>query len=90
MSRKPGIGYDWFQKYKRDVYPKDVCIINNHEVKPPRYYDTLLTKEELEEVKKQRIKQMSEPFDGYDERLDRLWVQEECKIQALKQLIRNL
>ena len=90
MSRKPGIGYDWFQKYKSDVYPKDVCIINNHEVKPPRYYDTLLTKEELEEVKKQRIKQMSEPFDGYDERLDRLWVQEECKIQALKQLIRNL
>lgn len=90
MSRKPGIGYEWFKKYKSDVYPKDICIINNHEVKPPRYYDTLLTKEELEEVKKQRIKKMAEPYDGYDERLDRLWVQEECKIQALKQLIRNL
>ena len=90
MSRKPGIGYEWFKKYKSDVYPKDVCIINNHEVKPPRYYDTLLDKEELEEVKNKRRQKMEEPYDGYDERLDRLWVQEECKIQALKQLIRNL
>lgn len=90
MSRKPGIGYDWFQKYKTDVYPRDVCIINNHEVKPPRYYDTLLTQEELDEVKKKRKEKMLEPFDGYDERLDRLWVQEEVKIQALKYLIRDL
>ena len=90
MSRKPGIGYEWFKKYKSDVYPKDVCIINNHEVKPPRYYDTLLDKEELEEVKNKRRQKIEEPYDGYDERLDRLWVQEECKIQALKQLIRNL
>ena len=90
MSRKPGIGYNWFQKYKLDVFPRDVCIINNHEVKPPRYYDTLLTSEELDEVKKKRKEKMEDPFDGYDERLDRLWVQEEVKIQALKQLIRDL
>lgn len=90
MSRKPGIGYNWFQKYKTDVYPRDVCIINNHEVKPPRYYDTLLSEEELKQVKQKRKEQMDAPFDGYDERLDRLWVQEEVKIQALKQLIRNL
>ena len=25
MSRKPGIGYDWFKKYKTDVFPHDVC-----------------------------------------------------------------
>ena len=90
MSRKPGIGYSWFQKYKTDVYPRDVCIINNHEVKPPRYYDTLLTEEELKEVKQKRKEQSDDPIDGYDERLDRLWVQEEVKIQALKLLIRNL
>jgi len=90
MSRKPGIGYNWFQKYKTDVYPKDVCIINNHEVKPPRYYDTLLNEEELKEVKKKRQEKQDDPFDGYDERLDRLWVQEEVKIQALKRLIRDL
>ena len=90
MSRKPGIGYDWFKKYKSDVYPRDVCIINNHEVKPPRYYDTLLSEDELIEVKQQRQKQMDEPYIGYDERLDRLWVQEEVKIQALKRLIRDL
>jgi hypothetical protein len=90
MSRKPGIGYNWFKKYKTDVYPRDVCIINNHEVKPPRYYDTLLTEEELKEVKQKRKEQMDKPYDGYDERLDRLWVQEEVKIQTLKLLIRNL
>lgn len=41
MSRKNGIGHDWFQKYKNDVFPQDYMIVRNHKCKPPKYYDTI-------------------------------------------------
>lgn len=36
-----GIGKEWFQKYKKDVYPSDEIIINGRKMKPPKYYDGL-------------------------------------------------
>lgn len=39
MSRRPGIGHDWIEKYRADVYPHGAIVINGHETKPPRYYD---------------------------------------------------
>lgn len=41
MSRKPGIGQGWFQKYHREVYPVDRVVLRGREMKPPRYYDSL-------------------------------------------------
>lgn len=41
MSRRPGIGKPWFDKYHKDVYPSDFVVINNKKLKPPKYYDTL-------------------------------------------------
>lgn len=90
MSRMPGIGYNWLQKYKADVYPNDYIVINNHKVKPPRYYDSLLSEEELERVKAKRKEDSPEVIDGYGEAMDRLWVSEEIKIKRLELLIRNL
>lgn len=40
MSRRPGIGKPWLDKYKDDVYPHDYVIINNFKAKPPKYYDS--------------------------------------------------
>lgn len=42
MSLKPGIGANWIERFKGDVYPEDRCIINGVKVKPPRYYDKWL------------------------------------------------
>jgi len=42
MSLKPGIGADWFKKYKSDVYNFDYVVVNGQKCKPPRYYDKLL------------------------------------------------
>lgn len=85
-----GIGYSWLKKYKEDVYPHDYVVINNHKVKPPRYYDNCLPEEELVQLKKTRAEQSTELIDQYNEAMDRLWVQEEIKIKRLEQLIRNL
>ena len=41
MSRRPGIGSTWFQKYQADCYPSDTVYLNGKLMKPPKYYDGL-------------------------------------------------
>lgn len=38
MSLKPGIGLEWFEKFKGDVFPHDICVVRGRECKPPKYY----------------------------------------------------
>jgi hypothetical protein len=42
MSRRPGIGRRWIEKYLSDVYPKDYFTLNGEKYSPPRYYDQYL------------------------------------------------
>ena len=41
MSRKPGIGKNWYDKYYKDIYEtgKDGLHMNGKFMKPPKYYD---------------------------------------------------
>jgi beta-mannanase len=89
MSRRKGIGAEWIEKYKSDVYPNDYVVINGKEVRPPRYYDSFLSETELEEIKKKR-QENKILIDRYDENMDRLWVREEVKVRKLEKLVRNL
>ena len=42
MSRRPGIGAAWLDKYQTDVYPHDYIVIRDGiKVKPPKYFDKL-------------------------------------------------
>ena len=45
MSLKPGIGTGWYQKFKSDVYPHDYVVVNGVKVKPPKFYDRKLQKD---------------------------------------------
>ncbi|AKI26923.1 replication protein VP4 [Gokushovirinae Fen672_31] len=40
MSRRPGIGFEWFRRYGVESYAHDSVIVNGRPVRPPRYYDT--------------------------------------------------
>lgn len=44
MSLKPGIGANWFRRYRSDVFndDKDFVVVRGVKMKPPRYYDNLL------------------------------------------------
>lgn len=42
MSRRPGIGRGWIERYHDEVYPSDEVIARGHPSKPPRYYDAYL------------------------------------------------
>lgn len=39
MSRNPGIGGNWIEKYITDVYPRGTVIVSASEVTAPRFYD---------------------------------------------------
>lgn len=54
-----GIGKAWYDKFKGDVYPRDRVIVRSHATRPPRFYDTLLGREDrstLELIKLKREK----------------------------------
>jgi len=40
MSRRPGIGTEWFKKYSTDIYPSGFALLNGKKVKPPKFYDS--------------------------------------------------
>lgn len=57
MSRRPGLGTAWFDKYGIDAYKWDSVIMNGMEVRPPRFYDgkyEILEPDKLARLKVQR------------------------------------
>lgn len=47
MSNRGGIGKGWYDKYNSDVYPSDLVVLpGNKKLKPPKYYDRLLERED--------------------------------------------
>lgn len=77
MSRRPGIGKPWFDKYWRDVYPSDEVISRGHPSKPPRYYDQLLERTDPDMWDRVR-KARADNQDKENQTTDRLAVREEC------------
>jgi len=74
MSRRPGIGHDWFTKNHADVFPQDFIIIRQgKKCKPPKYYDTqlnLTNPKELLRIKYIRERDARESEHNTPERLD--------------------
>jgi hypothetical protein len=60
VSRMPGIGYPYYEKYKDEIYKNDNIIIKNKEgaiaSKPPKYFDKLYEQENPEKFRKIKIK----------------------------------
>ncbi len=45
MSLKPGIGAEWYKKFKSDVYPHDYVVVRGKKMKPPKAYDKMYKKD---------------------------------------------
>lgn len=57
MSRRPGIGRKWIDKFMSDVFPSDEVIVRGKACRPPRFYDQCLEKidpDALERIKIRR------------------------------------
>lgn len=91
MSRKPGIGYRWLEKYgKTDVWTHDEVVIDGHKCKPPRFYDKKL--EALDPVKfasfKEKRRELAKQRES-EHSHDRLKVKEKCVSARFKRLARE-
>lgn len=71
MSLKPGIGARWFEKFGKDVFPRDGVIVNGRKLRVPRYYDNKMGDElKMEEIKYDRyVAALAHRDDTTDERL---------------------
>lgn len=91
MSRRPGIGRKWIDKFMSDVYPEDF-VLNKYKIpcKPPRYYDKifdLTNPEEFERIKVARERRANE--HSFDNTPERLAVREEVLSSRLRRLKRG-
>ena len=90
MSRRPGIGKDWLNKYLSDVYPDDFIIIDGKKMKPPKFYDKsfeILNPDEYSLVRAQR--KADAERRSADQTPERLAVREKVQESKLKTLVRS-
>lgn len=59
MSRAPGIGYAWFQKFRSDAFPSDFVIVDGQKRPVPPYYLRLLEEGEQGAVRAARHRRAS-------------------------------
>lgn len=93
MSRRPGIGKDWFDRYKLDIYSanKDFVFMNNKKMRPPRFYDSCYEVENpnhFAKLKSRRKKESKKHLDNQTP--ERLTVREKVKLSQIKRLVRTL
>lgn len=80
MSRKRGIGYDFYQKYKSDFYNNDYFVVrDNFKLKPPRYYDTLYEIENTDHMQQIKANRMQYAKQATDNTFERLKTREESQ-----------
>lgn len=104
MSRRPGIGRGWYDKFKDDVYPHDYTVIRGKKVHPPKFYDRIyeLTDPDMfSKVKASRVARSMVKVNSWNDLLqknqmiddngdDRLAVKEVCVKDRLSKYKRNL
>lgn len=93
MSRRPGIGKEWFDKYQSDCFPSDEVPVPGAGVfkKVPRFYEDLLERVDpvlLEEVKAERQEFRRKNLDEYaPARLMAKYKVKKAQIETLKRTI---
>lgn len=91
MSRRPGIATGWFEKFSSDVYPSDEVIMRGRSMKPPKFYDRILQKqEENNYINIRGIRVRRARVHEQDNTPERLRVRERVQLSKLKQLKRTL
>lgn len=91
MSRRPGIGSGWYDKFKSDAFPSDFLVHEGKKHPVPRFYLSKLEKESEDESKKIKYaRKKASRATASDNTPDRLYSREQCKKAQVKQLTRSL
>lgn len=92
MSRRPGIGAGWLDKFRSDVFPCDYVVSSDgHKDRVPKYYDKLNKRHDALEIDQIKSERAANALPGRaDNTPSRLAVKEAVHIAAIKQLHRTL
>lgn len=91
MSRRPGIGNEWYKKYNKEIYAFDYVIVNGHKCTTPKYYDGLLEEQEpgkYERIKETRVDRIDK--NHKDLTIDRMHTRELILKERMNRLKRTL
>lgn len=90
MSTHPGIGRDWYEKYKSDVFPDDYVVVNGRKKPTPKYYRNLLEQSDPAISRELREKRVAQALlHAEDQTHERLLVREQVKTAQTRRLERN-
>lgn len=90
MSRRPGIGSAWFDRFATDAFPSDFVIVDGRKVRPPSFYLRSLSEADQAKVIRRRKILGASPAVRADATAARLRVREEVKRRRLERLKRSL
>lgn len=92
MSRRPGIGMPWLERFSGDVFNSGYQITRNGvKCKPPRYYVDKFKANEPEIMKKRKIESINKMDDNREDNTwTRLRIKQTVKKAAIKSLTRDL
>lgn len=90
MSRRPGLGTTWFEKFKQDAFPSDFLIVDGKRVKPPLFYLRKIEEAEQTTIKRTRKRFSIQPRQKANSTAARLKVREEVHAARLKRSQRTL
>lgn len=91
MSRRSGIGKDWFDKFTSDVYPRDYVVVNGVKSRPPRFYDSkfeIIDPARYARLKARRVRNAR--LHAEDNTPERLRVREEVVNSRISKLKREI
>lgn len=90
MSRRPGIGKPWLEKFKTDVF-QDSVVLRGKELRPPKFYISQIEQTDPDVYKKIKNKRLrAGKENAHNNTRDRLDVRETIQLEKLKQLKRVL
>lgn len=91
MSRRPGIGQQWYKQHHKELWPDDFIIIKGRKVRIPRYYDQQFEIEHPEEyAKTKRARVRNSLKHKHNNTPERLKVREQVQRARITNLKREI
>jgi len=90
MSRNPGIGGEWYDKYESDVFPRDNISVRGHDSVPPKYYTRRFEAShplDIQDVKAKRVQRAQDNWEQNEPK--QLKVRERVKLASIRKISRK-
>ncbi len=90
MSRRPGIGREWYEQFSPEVREGDSIIIRGRSMKPPRYYDSIFEIDDPDAYAALKLERARDSVTrAADNTAERLVVREKCTEARVQRQLRR-